>query len=309
MARLLSIGLQGDDVKNLQLQLNRLPSRLAPLTVDGIFGPRTRERVVEFQNDKGLQPDGIAGPATLAAIDRAIPKVDLREYDAIMALAISTLRSQRGNTSRGVQYFLRQKPMLDSIARAGHVVPVRSFIQIGNKLVAAPSVNPQFGAVGAVVLVAVILVILAFAAAMAVIMGQNANQSAQELARLEREFEIRMIELNRILSEAPIKAIVLIAAMMSAVEAAIRAQLDNLKRMIERCRQLAGQAKMSECLPKFNKIDEQMRHIISQAILQGFEKESDRAKILIGLARSVGFLMLLISDWAKCMTCPFLQFF
>jgi hypothetical protein len=35
--------------------------------IDGIFGPVTRTVAGQFQRDSGLAPDGIVGPATLAA--------------------------------------------------------------------------------------------------------------------------------------------------------------------------------------------------------------------------------------------------
>jgi peptidoglycan hydrolase-like protein with peptidoglycan-binding domain len=68
MARLLRIGMVGQDVADVQAALNGAPSSLDPLDVDTIFGPLTRARVIEFQNQNGLSPDGIVGPLTLAAL-------------------------------------------------------------------------------------------------------------------------------------------------------------------------------------------------------------------------------------------------
>src|ERR1043166_8189665 len=39
-----------------------------PNGVDGRFGPGTMAAVIAFQRSKGLQPDGIVGPLTLAAL-------------------------------------------------------------------------------------------------------------------------------------------------------------------------------------------------------------------------------------------------
>lgn len=69
MARMLSSGATGSDVVDLQSRLNNSPpSKLPPLDADGIFGPKTRARVVEFQTSKGLVADGIVGPKTWAAL-------------------------------------------------------------------------------------------------------------------------------------------------------------------------------------------------------------------------------------------------
>lgn len=52
----LKTGYRGDDVALLQTLLN--------IKADGIFGVKTRERVVEFQKMNSLRPDGIVGPLT-----------------------------------------------------------------------------------------------------------------------------------------------------------------------------------------------------------------------------------------------------
>ena len=43
--------------------------------IDGIFGDDTKKTVIKFQQDNGLQPDGIVGPKTLAAICSALEPV------------------------------------------------------------------------------------------------------------------------------------------------------------------------------------------------------------------------------------------
>jgi peptidoglycan hydrolase-like protein with peptidoglycan-binding domain len=55
-------GSVGQEVKNLQTALNyHLPNAAPPLKVDGIFGPRTRERVLQFQNKHQLKPMALSG--------------------------------------------------------------------------------------------------------------------------------------------------------------------------------------------------------------------------------------------------------
>ncbi|HMV84216.1 MAG TPA: peptidoglycan-binding protein [Blastocatellia bacterium] len=60
-------GAEDGDVKSLQEDLNTLGAN-PKLTVDGRYGPATREAVRDFQAIAGLTRDGIAGPVTLAAI-------------------------------------------------------------------------------------------------------------------------------------------------------------------------------------------------------------------------------------------------
>jgi hypothetical protein len=68
MGRLIKQGLQGADVRAVQDVLNFHIRRLTPLNVDGIFGPLTHARVVEFQKANQLQADGIVGPQTMAKL-------------------------------------------------------------------------------------------------------------------------------------------------------------------------------------------------------------------------------------------------
>lgn len=58
-------GARGKDVEALQCLLNKNGAKIA---TDGIFGPRTRAAVREFQSAKKLSVDGIVGPHTWAAL-------------------------------------------------------------------------------------------------------------------------------------------------------------------------------------------------------------------------------------------------
>jgi putative chitinase len=59
-------GSSGPDVTALQQRLKDLG--FDPNGVDGNFGAGTRDAVIAFQQSKGLQADGVAGPATLASL-------------------------------------------------------------------------------------------------------------------------------------------------------------------------------------------------------------------------------------------------
>src|SRR5262249_48620684 len=67
------VGKHGEhDTKWLQHALNTLHIEGTPLLEDGSFGRRTRAAVVAFQRTHGLQVDGVAGPVTAAALEKAI---------------------------------------------------------------------------------------------------------------------------------------------------------------------------------------------------------------------------------------------
>jgi hypothetical protein len=68
MSRTLSQGMSGQDVRALQDVLNFHIRRFEPLKVDGVFGPKTHARVLEFQKANRLKPDGLVGPKTNAQL-------------------------------------------------------------------------------------------------------------------------------------------------------------------------------------------------------------------------------------------------
>jgi peptidoglycan hydrolase-like protein with peptidoglycan-binding domain len=65
-------GSVSEAVKHVQRMLNVLAG--TPLVVDGIFGPKTQARVVQFQQQKKLSPDGIVGPLTGNALASEVMK-------------------------------------------------------------------------------------------------------------------------------------------------------------------------------------------------------------------------------------------
>ena len=61
-------GDQGADVTAVQQRLRELGYYKAK--INGYFTSQTKDAVIQFQEDKGLAPDGIVGPNTLAALGR-----------------------------------------------------------------------------------------------------------------------------------------------------------------------------------------------------------------------------------------------
>jgi len=67
--------LRGDDVSELQSRLNSLGFDAG--NVDGVFGPDSRHAVNDFQHNRGMAEDGIAGPSTVAelrVVARVVPE-------------------------------------------------------------------------------------------------------------------------------------------------------------------------------------------------------------------------------------------
>jgi peptidoglycan hydrolase-like protein with peptidoglycan-binding domain len=57
------------DTRLVQQKLNSFPGSVLPkLVEDGIFGPKTRARTMEFQRQRGLVADGVVGSKTRAAL-------------------------------------------------------------------------------------------------------------------------------------------------------------------------------------------------------------------------------------------------
>jgi peroxiredoxin len=66
---LLKVGSKDSAVKGLQFILN-LEGASPALTIDGIFGPKTKTAVIAIQQSHGLVQDGIVGPKTWKALMR-----------------------------------------------------------------------------------------------------------------------------------------------------------------------------------------------------------------------------------------------
>jgi len=112
----LMMGARGDAVRGLQLALQR--GGYAPGEIDGIFGSRTRDAVIAFQRDRGLQASGIADPATLQALALAAPlettsgkETTMERQDILRALLDAAMRQGGGQAAQ-------QKVLQDLLAAA-----------------------------------------------------------------------------------------------------------------------------------------------------------------------------------------------
>lgn len=80
---LLKKGSRGTEVTKLQTALTKL--NFDPGVIDGIFGFKTEEAVINFQKSQQLVPDGIVGEKTWAKLDAALqednPRSNFRVLD------------------------------------------------------------------------------------------------------------------------------------------------------------------------------------------------------------------------------------
>ena len=67
---LLKKGSRGKEVTKLQTALTKL--NFNPGVIDGIFGSKTEEAVINFQKSQQLVPDGIVGEKTWAKLNAAL---------------------------------------------------------------------------------------------------------------------------------------------------------------------------------------------------------------------------------------------
>ena len=74
--RVLRKGDRGEDVKKLQTALDELGYDLGAPGIDGIIGPITEKAIKAFQEANDIVEDGIVGPKTLAALEKAGTKVE-----------------------------------------------------------------------------------------------------------------------------------------------------------------------------------------------------------------------------------------
>jgi hypothetical protein len=68
----LRTGSKGAQVRQLQTDLKKFGYYTS--TIDGVFGPKTKLAVMEFQDDAGIRIDGIVGPQTLKALKTYVPQ-------------------------------------------------------------------------------------------------------------------------------------------------------------------------------------------------------------------------------------------
>jgi putative chitinase len=108
--RTLKLGDKGSEVKKLQQRL--LDLGFSSGTPDGILGPITRSAISEFQRSKGLLVDGMAGAATLRALELITQSEYLGAVTVIPRVTIDLVAkmcpgTRRENIEQNLPFVLR----------------------------------------------------------------------------------------------------------------------------------------------------------------------------------------------------------
>ena len=84
-------GNKGEDVIELQTMLVKLGYGVGSCGIDGDYGRDTKAAVERFQSDHGLVVDGVAGPMTFDALEKAIAKLEDKPAEKTYTVKITGL--------------------------------------------------------------------------------------------------------------------------------------------------------------------------------------------------------------------------
>jgi ABC-type transport system involved in cytochrome bd biosynthesis fused ATPase/permease subunit len=265
-------------VADLQTALNSKPSRLPRLVADGIFGPRTRERVLEFQRSNGLQPDGIVGEKTCAKLRGG----DERPFDLqrlVNELALSLSKAEQVTFLRYAQPLVAQQAF---VARP----PV-----IGN---APPIPWP--------VVIVFLLMILMMAVAL-----QSRNPAVQQMGR---EWEKKINQLRERIKDMSSEQAE--AASLEQTKAMAREYADKAIAERDKClEQLQANPqrlqKLRDCKTKFEKLTEAIKNLL-QKLTTPLGGGRTPETLIKGIDFSVKALIEALRDLGTCTGCDNLFF-
>jgi peptidoglycan hydrolase-like protein with peptidoglycan-binding domain len=160
----LARGSRGAAVEDLQQKLEQLGHGPGP--IDGDFGPQTQAAVRAFQQAQGLKPDGIVGPLTWAAIDRALGGVEPQPPAPVPTPSpVTTIPDRPADAITGSEFIertrhlsrpQREQAILDEIRKGNVPGFLRNFQQLelsargsdGQMHTATVKVLPDYLAIG-----------------------------------------------------------------------------------------------------------------------------------------------------------------
>jgi hypothetical protein len=132
----LRFGDRGAFVLDLQDQLDRIHYFVGK--IDGKFGRRTREAVLGFQADHGIEADGIVGPQTWATLRTAGPREDREVSDEELAKS-RTIKAATGitRTSMATVGITGGVTLSEAISYAQQLEDAEGWLETGSRIVMA----------------------------------------------------------------------------------------------------------------------------------------------------------------------------
>ncbi len=119
-------GDRGAEVRQIQIALVR--AGFDPGQADGVFGPKTRQAILQLQRAKGLDVDGVVGPKTLGALGLGSDPVAVRAMGATVNASSSNAPAKtvvpvgvaQVRTTSGGPINIRREPGGPVIGQADH---------------------------------------------------------------------------------------------------------------------------------------------------------------------------------------------
>jgi peptidoglycan hydrolase-like protein with peptidoglycan-binding domain len=257
---MLMLGARGVAVAEVQTLLNGKPSSLPRLNSDGIYGAKTRARVIEYQRDNALHGDGIVGHLTLTK---------LREDDDPVF---------RENELRRIKYIISNQ-LGDPNLRQAFMTRVQETIPPG-----------KTNLLGAAQAVPVVVIVILFFLLMMVVILQNSRREADR--QLAREWDRRFQRLKESIRGKPVEV-----QTAETLEEAKQRGKDVKKRVTEdrdKCLANLDPAKLAKCARVLKILADAIQSLLQKLITRtggGITPEN--------LAKGIAFSIQAVFDAAR----------
>jgi hypothetical protein len=265
---ILNAGDRGQDVGQLQQLLNGKPSRLLRLNRDGILGPKTIARIIEFQKDNSLKPDGMAGPLTMAKLQAGGGS---QSRDAELQSAMNAIANQLNFGQR--QQFLVQARFL------------------------VPAGNPNL--LGAVQALPIVLIIMFFILIMMVVVVEQSNNKADK--EMAREWNRRFERLKESIKGKPLE----VQTAETHQEAKQRGK-DVTKRIQEdreKCLAQLDPAKLAKCGNVLRNLSQALQSLAQKIAKGSGGRGTTPEGLALGIAESIKIVFEAAKAVAECTGC------
>lgn len=264
---LIKLGDRGPQVVQLQELLNAKPTQLLLLRVDGGFGQKTHTRVIEFQNDNRLKPDGLAG-----------------------ALTMARLQSGGGLSSQDSGELQRA---LDSITRLLDPRERVEFLGQSQSLVASRS-----NILGAVAIPVVIVILFLILLMMVIVAQQSPNRADREMAR---EWDRRFQRLKESIKGKPLE--VQIAETHEEAKQRGRDAIKRIQEDREKCLATLDPAKLAECGTVLRQLSQALQSLAQKIAKGSGGRGTTPEGLALGIAESIKVVFQAAKAVAECTGC------